>query len=552
VRPEEEDQPENDGDDDEDVDPDELIQRGVPGGAIESISVSSVNGNVLWAGTSNGLIKLSKDHGENRDDVSILTLPNGARSDISAIDASHQDAGTAYVAVDCHNAGDYKPYFYRTTDFGANWTLIVNGLPASEPSGSFARVIRADTRRRGLVFAGTESSVYVSFDNGDHWQSLALNLPNTSYRDMVVKGNDLVVGTYGRGFWILDDLSPLRQITPSSQTEVAHLYKPADGIRVRRNVNGDTPFPPEIPHAENPPDGAILYYYLGSHPTATITLDIHDSHGNLVRHMSSAPAPALSEPPPPVPDFWVEKPEPLPTAAGLNRTSWNLRYDSPNAFNHSYEINANPGHTPPSPEGPLVLPGVYRVTLTVDGKSYEQNITVKNDPRSPASSGDLREQYALQMKLYHCAQESWACYKEVSTVRSQVAIILESDPTPDLETAATALDEKLAAVGGSAGFGRGFGGFPGAGGPPPKPSFARINSAADREINTLDSGDMAPNEFLRKACESVCSDMEQAVKSWEAVKSKDLPAFNAVLTKNHMKPIGGAPAVAPSQAGQKH
>ncbi|HLV80146.1 MAG TPA: hypothetical protein VKT32_07665, partial [Chthonomonadaceae bacterium] len=461
--------------------------------AIEALSVSSVDGNVIWAGTNNGRIQVTRNHGATWEDVT-PTLPDGDRADISAVDASHQDPAAAYIAVDCHGATDFKPYFYRTRDFGRTWTLIVSGLPQDQPSGSFARVIRADTHRKGLLFAGTESGVYVSFDDGDQWQPLQRNLPNTSYRDMVVKDNDLVVGTYGRGFWILDDISPLRQMTPALASEPAHLFQPAEAIRVRRNVNGDTPFPPEVPHALNPPNGAIIYYTLGARPSSDLTLDVRDAQGRLVRHLSSAPVPPLSDPPPPVPDFWVAQPAPLPAAPGLNRACWDLRYDSPPAFTHSYEINANPGQTPPSPQGPLALPGVYTISLTVDGKSYTRTLTVKNDPRSPASERDLQEEHALQMQLYTCAQEAWDGYHQVERVRASVAAILKAKPPAEVQTAAKTFDEKLAAVGGSNEFGRRFGGFAGFGGPPRQPAFSSLNGTADRQLTTLDSGDMAPNE----------------------------------------------------------
>ena len=216
-------------------------------------------------------------------------------------------------------------------------------MRTDQPSGSFARVIRADTKKAGLLFAGTESSMYVSFDDGDDWQSLQLNLPNTSYRDIVIKDNDLVVGTYGRSIWILDDYSPLRQMTAAIASEPAHLFKPGDAIRVRRNVNGDTPFPPEVPHALNPPPGALVYYYLNTKPSSDITLEVRDAAGNVVRHYSSAPIPPLREAPLPVPDHWIATPKPMPTATGTNRINWDIRYDAPPAFSHSYEINANEG-----------------------------------------------------------------------------------------------------------------------------------------------------------------------------------------------------------------
>lgn len=510
-------------------------QRFMPPSAIESISVSSVDGKVMWAGTSNGLIKVSRDHGATWGDATIPDLPNARRADITAIDASHHDAAAAYAAVDCHGTGDYKPYLYRTHDYGHTWTSITNGLPTDQPSGSFARVIRADTGRQGLLFAGTESSVYVSFDDGDHWQSLALNLPNTSYRDMIVKGSDLVVGTYGRGFWILDDISPLRQIARSMAGEPAHLFTPVEATRVRRNVNDDTPFPPEVPHALNPPAGVTLYYSLGSAPAGDVTLDIRDDHGTLIRHVSSRLTTTATEPPPPVPDFWVETPKPLPTVVGLNRTSWDLRCDSPPAFNHSYQINANPGETPASPEGPLVPPGKYEVTLSVDGKSYREPLIVRNDPRSPATTADLRKQFALQMKLYDCSRKAWLSYHEIAVDRESIAAVLKGAPAPDVATAAHSLDDKFSAIEGTMGFGRGFRGF---GGPPRQPTFATAQMGAVRQLETLDWGDMAPNDAMRKACATQCEEMDKLMKQWAALQTKDLPALNAVLTRNHLKPVG--------------
>lgn len=529
-------------DDDEPGDDDEPVNQFGPGGSgqIESIGPSSVNGNVIWIGTSNGLVKVTKNHGATWDDVTIPNLPNANRADITAIDASHQDPGTAYLAIDYHNSADYKPFVYRTHDFGKTWTKIVNGLPEDQRSGSFARVIRADTVKSGLIFLGTESSVYVSFNDGDNWQPLTLNLPTTSYRDMVVKNNDLVVGTYGRGFWILDDMSPLRQIAATMQSETAHLFKPGDAIRVRRNVNGDTPFPPEIPHAVNPPVGAIIYYYLSVKPSSDIRLEIADSSGKVLRHMSSAAFQPLSEPPPPVPNFWVETPKPMPTEAGTNRISWNLRCDSPHSSFHSYEINANPGETPASPEGPLVPPGEYTVRLIVDGKTFTQTLAVKNDPRSPATTAELKAQTELQMKLYDAATEAWAEFQDVTAMRGLVAEVIKSQPADDLSKAAEDFDAKLALVGGSGGGGRRFGGGFGGGGGAAAPTFAGVEGSAVRFLGEMDSGDMTPSETMRKVCEKTCADLKTVVANWKALNAKDLVAFNAVLAKHSMKAIPSA------------
>ena len=532
---------EDDDDDDDDAEPTD--QQGPNGGgSVESFSPSSLNGGIIWVGTNNGLIKVTKDHGKTWDDVTIPKLENPTRADIVCIDASHTDPAAAYVAIDYHSLGEYAPVFYRTHDFGKTWTKIVSGLPTDQPSGSFARVIRADTKRANLLFAGTESSMYVSFNDGDTWQSLMLNLPNTSYRDIAIRDNDLVVGTYGRSFWVLDDITPLREITASIANEPAHLFVPGLATRVRRNVNGDTPFPPEIPHALNPPVGALVYYYLGSTPKGVVTLEVSDSNGKVLRHMSSAPIPPSTDGPPPVPDFWIEKPMPMPTNVGMNRINWNLRVDSPPAFSHNYEINANPGETPASPEGPIVPPGVYTLTLTVDGKACKQNVTVRNDPRSPASTGNIKAQYDLQMKAYEGAKQAWDLYHQVADMRKIVANSLDSEPAEELATATQAFDAKLLAIGGSAGGrGRGAGGFRAPGGPAPAPSFASVLGSLTGMINNLEPGDMAPNEPAVNACKVALDGLKDATARWQALNGKDLDEFNKVLAKFKVKALAAVP-----------
>ena len=514
--------------------------RGAGGGSIESFSPSTMLAGIIWVGTNNGLIKLSRNHGATWRDVSIPNLPNPTRADVSAIDASHTDSAEAYVAIDYHTSGDYTPYFYRTRDFGKTWTKIVSGMRADQPSGSFARVIRADTKKPGLLFAGTESSMYVSFNDGDDWQSLMLNLPNTSYRDIVIKDNDLVIGTYGRSLWILDDFSPLRQITAGIESEPAHLFKPGDAIRVRRNVNGDTPFPPEVPHALNPPPGALVYYYLGAKPSRDITLDVRDAAGNVVRHYSSAPIAPLNEPPLPVPNHWIATPKPMPVDVGTNRINWDIRYDSPPAFAHSYAINANEGETPPSPEGPLALPGTYTLTLTVDGKGYTQTVNVKNDPRSPASAADLLAQHELQMKLYQGIKTAYAGYQQVTNVRAQLAEIQKSNPppSPEIASAIAALDARLVAAAGERPGQRGRGASQGNPGPVPEPpAFATLTGTMIRQLETLDSGDMAPNDPQNRAFFVACSDLHGRIASWLAMNGKDFVDLNERLVKSGLKAI---------------
>jgi photosystem II stability/assembly factor-like uncharacterized protein len=505
----------------------------LPGGAIESISPSSAAAGTIWVGTNNGIIKITRDEGKTWEDASIPNLPNATRADISTIDASHTDPAAAYVAVDYHTTGDYAPYLYRTHDYGKTWTRIVTGLPMDQPAGSFARVIRADTKKPGLLFAGTESGMYVSFDDGDHWQSLMLNLPTTSFRDMTIHDNDLVVATYGRGIWILDDYAVLRQMTPAIASEPVHLFKPDDAIRVRRNVNADTPFPPEVPHALNPPDGAIIYYSLGSRPAGEVTLDVLDATGALVRHMSSTPpAPVAEAAKPPEPNFWLAAPEGLPTDVGINRVNWDLRYDPPPAFRHSFEINANPGQTPPSPEGALALPGAYTVKLDVGGKTYTQTVTVHNDPRSTASLADLRAQHELLMKLQADMRTTWEGYQQASALREAVRAAAGPSATGDLGAAVSTFETNLDSIAGNP---RGQGGF--RRGREAAPNFVGLNGELVGQLDAQDNADMAPTPAMLAAYHNVCTDLQSAVSRWRTATGSGLNALNAALSRGGRPPV---------------
>jgi photosystem II stability/assembly factor-like uncharacterized protein len=513
--------------------------------AIESISASTVSPGTIWVATNNGRIEVTRDHGKTWADVSIPGLPIPARAEVLTIDASHHDAGTAYAAIDYHRIGDYAPYLYRTHDFGKTWTKIVTDLPTDQPSGSFARVIRADTKRAGLLFAGTESAMYVSFDDGDRWQSLALNLPTTSYRDIAIKGNDLVVGTYGRGIWILDDYSTLRQLTPAVAAEPAHLFKPGDVVRVRRNVNSDTPFPPEVPHALNPPEGVIVDYWLARKPAASITLDVTDAQGNPVRHYSSAPvAPVAEAARPPHPNFWLAPPMSMPADAGENRVSWDLRYDAPPAFVHTYEINANPGLTPPSPEGPLALPGVYTLKLMVDGRPYVQTVTVRHDPRSPATAAALVAQHALLMKLDDDIRAAWSGNQQVVALRVAIQAPSAERPAnggvpPELVAAGVAFGAQLDTV---SGLDAARAARTRAGGAPP-PNFRGVSNALVAQLNAQDNGDMAPTPATLAAYAKTCGELAVVAERWKQVVGRDLVTFNAVRRRHGVREVEG-PATA--------
>ncbi len=510
---------------------DSAAAANTPGGrgAIEAIAPSPVARGLIWIGTSNGLIHLTRDEGKTWADVSIPGLPNPRWANISGVEASPHDPATAYVAVEYVRLGDHRPHLYRTRDYGKTWTEINSGLPSDEPSGSVTRVIRADPKKPGLLFAGTETGIQVSFDDGDHWQSLSLNLPNTSYRDIVIKGNDLVVGTYGRGIWVLDDFSVLRQLTPAIAAEPAHLFAPGEAVRVRRNVGWATPLPPEVPHALNPPDGAIIYYWLGAPPAGEIALDVLDAAGRIVRHRTSGPVSQVPEAARiPAPDYWLAVPAGLATNVGTNRVNWDLRYDPPPALSHSFEINANPGLTPASPEGPLALPGDYTVRLTVNGAAYSQKVTVRNDPRSMATLTDLRAQHALLMNLYRGITVAGDGHRQASMLQAAVGSAIaggQSDVAAAGKGLAAAIDSVL---GTPSGRGR------------TAPGFRGANGTMVGQLTLHDNADFVPTAAMRAAYRAACLELQKTQNLWRRVLAADLPSFNVVLSR-HGVPVVPAP-----------
>lgn len=435
-------------------------------GTILALAASHAAKGLLWAGLARGGVRVTRDHDAAWTDVSI---PN-VSGNVVSIDAAHHNAAVAFAAV---AGSDNDPRIYRTRDYGKTWTEVVNGLPAGEVGGSFVNVVRTDTEREGLVFAGTESSVYVSFDDGDAWQPLRLNLPTTSVRDIAIHDNDLVIATFGRGIWVLDDYSPLRQITTTTEQAPAHLFKPGTGIRVRRDINGDTPFPPEIPHADNPPLGVVIYYSLTKTPASPVTIDILDAAGRMVRRMSSAPVPPIAPIVREFPNWWLRTPTPLPTAIGLNRINWDVRYDDPPQSGEHVTIRAVPGETPLHYEGPLALPGLYTVRLTVDGKPYTEAARVVNDPRSTATAADLVAQHELQMRIYEGAKAAAAAAELAGAAR--------------------------------------------------KPSFNRMRDTMNHLLEELDSADFAPTPSMTGAYGAACGELRNAVSQLPALKSISLP-----------------------------
>ncbi len=363
-------------------------QRGV----IYTIAPSYRDENTIWVGTDDGLIHVSRDGGKTWSDVTPPALLPWAK--VSIMEASHFDVNTAYAAINTFRLDDLHPHIYRTRDGGKTWQHITTGIP----DGGIINVVREDPQRRGLLFAGSEQAVYVSFDDGDHWQSLRLNMPATSIRDLVIKDNDLVVGTHGRSFWILDDMTPLRQATPSVFASNAHLFTPAAAYRFRWNKNTDTPLPPDEPAGENPPDGAILDYWLKS-DARIVTLEILDDTKAVVRRYSSA------DPPEPLvegrntPDYWIRPHRALSARAGFHRFVWDLRHERPAVPSFSYPISAIYMNTPRAPLGSWVLPGTYTVRITVNGNVLTAPLMVRLDPRVQTPPAGLKMQHEMSRML---------------------------------------------------------------------------------------------------------------------------------------------------------
>ena len=366
-------------------------------GVIYTVAPSYIDENVIWAGTDDGLIHVTRDGGKTWQNVTPPDLKPWAK--VSLMDASHFDRDTAYAAVNTIRLDDHRPHIYRTRDGGKSWTRIVDGIP----NGGVVNVVREDPKVRGLLYAGTEQAVFVSTDDGGSWQSLRLNMPATSVRDLVVKDDDLAIGTHGRSFWILDNVTPLRQAAEARKAADVFLFAPQSAWRVRSNMNTDTPLPPEEPVGENPPDGAIIDYWL-KRPGSAVTLEILDSSGALVRRYNSIDQPDYTVESEAsrvnFPSWWVQPPTTLPSAPGLQRFVWDLKYAPPRAASYSYPIAAVPGRTPRMPQGPWVMPGTYTVRLTALGRTIERPLTVRMDPRVKASAADLQMQFDLSMQLY--------------------------------------------------------------------------------------------------------------------------------------------------------
>jgi photosystem II stability/assembly factor-like uncharacterized protein len=493
-------------------------QRGV----IYALAPSFKNVNMLWAGTDDGLIWRTQDGGKNWSDITPKELTPWSK--VTQISASHFDEATAYASVSRFRVDDNHPYIYRTHDSGKNWKLIVSGLPDFGPVDT----VREDPVRKGLLFAGTENAVWVSFDDGDHWQSLQLNLPHTSMRDLWIYGNDLIVATHGRSFWILDDITPLRELANSPNSNSARLFTPTPAYRIQRDTNTDTPLPPDEPAAANPPDGAVIDYYLPHAPSGAVTLEILNARGQVVRKFSSADQPPVSEEDLKkqlIPLYWLRPFHALSADAGMHRWVWDLHYATPVATHHEYPIAAIPGDTPRLPLGPNALPGTYTAKLTADGKSYSASFTVKMDPRVKTSAAGLDKKFQAETQLALSLSQTSEAVLQAGLIRN-VLEKLTQQSTGWVHAPLQLFQDKLNALLGP----------PGA---TPAPASSEVTlTQVNGEIATLYGqvwqADAEPTSAQTEAIAATERNEQDMMKRWETLNTSDLPTLNHDLKQANL------------------
>jgi hypothetical protein len=512
--------------------------RGGRGGgpAISALAFSPKDGKQIWAGTSNGLIQLTRDGGAHWSNVAPHDAGQGGT--VSAMEASSSDAARAFAILGGGGGGGgggrggaaaAPPRIYRTNDYGKSWKLANGGLP-----NSAAHALREDPENRNLVFAALEVGVFVSFNGGDDWQSLELNLPAASCRDLAIEQNHLIVATYGRALWAIDDLGPLRELAGKAAqiaSSNAYLFPPAPAVRMQWDTYTDTPLNADVAAAQNPPDGAIVDYYLKSAPEGEIRLEVYDAAGQLVRSYASGGAASLGYKVN-VPDFWLAPPSSLPKQPGLNRFVWDLRYPDPqqllytyygvhvNYFEYTLADHAIPHNTPwHEPQGPMVLPGQYEIRLTVGGQTYRQPITVKLDPRLQVSQAELERQLDLARKIAAGMNATYVGYNQAAKLRAELterlAALKQSGKSPDALAAAQALEGKAQGMTDAAG---------------PPAGLGPINRDLTRLLIAVDQSDTPPASQVMEAFALMCQDTVAALARWEDLRLHEIPRVNGLLT----------------------
>ncbi len=481
-------------------------------GVIYALAPSFKNINTLWAGTDDGLIWRTRDGGKKWSNITPKELTPWSK--VTQIAASRFDDETAYASVSRFRIDDERPYIYRTHDGGGTWTAITSGLPEIGPVDT----VREDPARKGLLYAGTENSVWVSFDDGDHWQSLQLNLPHTSMRDLWVQDDDLIVATHGRSFWILDDIAPLRELAATT-ADADHLFTPATAYRIQRDINTDTPLPPDEPAAANPPDGAIIDFYLSRASSGPVTLEILDARGQLVRKFSSEDKAPVSEADlgkQLIPLYWLKPFRTLPAGAGMHRWVWDLHYPAPDTAHHEYPIAGIPGDTPRHPLGPTALPGSYTARLTSNGKTYSAAFAVKMDPRVKAMPAALEKKFESEARLSSLVSKTSEAVMQAQSIHDPLDK-LAKQATGAVHDSVQAFQNKLTETLGA----------PNAA--PDAVTLARVNGQLSTLYTQVWQVDAAPTAAQSEAIAAAERDALEIMKKWDDLKSSELVQLNHVL-----------------------
>jgi photosystem II stability/assembly factor-like uncharacterized protein len=489
---------------------------------VFALAESPLKKDMIWAGTDDGLVHLTQDGGQHWANVTPKDLPEWSL--ISIVEASQHDPGTAYIAVDRHKLDDFRAYIYRTRDYGKTWILIANGIPF----GSYVRSVREDLRRPGLLFAGTETGVFFSIDDGSHWQPLQLNLPAAPVHDLTVHEDDLVAATHGRSFWVLDDITPLRQIATGAPTAEMVLYKPQTVLRLHLPDSVER----RGPVGDNPPPGAIIDYYFKTAPKDEVKLEIFDAKGKLVRGLSSKEK-KEAEQPPEWPDQ-VKEVTTIPAEAGMNRYAWNMRWEPPVKIPGAF-------YTGIGPQGPLVQPGHYTVKLTSGKRSESQPMEVALDPRMKnLSAEDLQKQFELAMQVRDANTDLHRAVNQIRQLRSELKVLrqrFEGDPSlrPVLDQA-DALDKKMTPVeealiqvnmkGSEANLA-----FPN-----------ELNEQLDSFSSSIQAGDGAPSRQQYEVFKMLRDRLDQQLATWKQIMSADVPAFNQLIKNSNVLALYLPPA----------
>jgi hypothetical protein len=452
---------------------------------------------------------------------------------VTQIEASHFDANVAYASVSRFRLDDLKPYVYRTHDGGQSWQPIIAGLAENAP----VNAVREDPMRRGLLFAATERAVWMSFDDGEHWQSLQLNLPHTSMRDLVIHNQDLIVATHGRSFWVLDDIGPLRAVL--SAAAPATLIKPSPAVRVRRSTGTDTPIPPDEPSGRNPPNGAVIDYYLPQAAKGAVAIEILDSNGAVLRRVSSTDPVGFSAAEREkelIPQYWIRQPKALATTAGMHRFVWDLHGTTPRALRRGFPISAVPNDTPQEPLGPPVVPGVYRVRLESGGHQWEQPLTVMPDPRVGIGQQDYAAQFVLAKDLAEALDASTAKAQEIKALRAQLKT-LHAPQAAAIAEQAKELDEHFESL-----MEQGANAQPSAA----HRGLERVNGDILSLYTQVNEADAAPTQAQQSAADSLLQEWKSIAAASAKIWQDDLAPLNQALTRAKL-PVLRSDAAAPEE-----